>query len=85
VGEFVSGYESSVVDGVGAPKDTPPEIITVLNREINAALADAAITARLANFGGTALTGSPADYGRLIGEETAKWAKVVRYAGTKVE
>ena len=85
VGEFLPGYESSVVDGVGAPKETPPEIIATLNREINAALVDAGITARLAEFGGTALTGSPAAYGTLIGEETEKWAKVVKYAGARVE
>jgi len=83
VGDFVPGYESTVTDGVGVPKNTPPEIIDRLNREINAGLADPSITARLASLGVTALPGSPTDFGRLIAEETAKWGKVIRAANIK--
>jgi tripartite-type tricarboxylate transporter receptor subunit TctC len=85
VGEFVPGYESTVTDGVGVPKNTPPEIIDRLNKEINAGLADATINARLASLGVTALPGSPADFGKLIADETNKWAKVIRFAGIKAE
>ena len=83
VGDFVPGYEASVWYGVGAPKNTPAEIIDKLNKEINAALADPKIKARLADLGGTVLTGSPADFGKLIAEETEKWAKVVKFSGAK--
>jgi tripartite-type tricarboxylate transporter receptor subunit TctC len=83
VGDFVPGYESSLVDGVGAPKNTPPEIIERLNKEINAGLAEPKLKQRLADFGGTVLPGSPEDYGRLIVAETEKWAKVVKFAGLK--
>jgi len=85
VGEFVPDYEASAWYGLGAPKGTPAEIVGTLNRETNAALADPAIKARLADFGGRALVGSPADFGRLIAEETEKWAKVVKFANIKVE
>jgi tripartite-type tricarboxylate transporter receptor subunit TctC len=85
VGEFVPGYEASVVLGVGVPKRTTVEIIDELNREINAALADPKIKARLANLGGTALAGSPADFTKLIAEETEKWGKVIKFAGIKPE
>ena len=81
VGEFVPGYEASGWFGVGAPRDTPAEIIGKLNKEINGALADPKIKARFANLGGAVLPGSPADFGRLIAAETAKWAKVIRAAG----
>jgi tripartite-type tricarboxylate transporter receptor subunit TctC len=67
------------------PKDTPPEIIDKLNKEINSALADPKFKARLADLGGTALSGSPADFGKFIADETEKWAKVVRFAGLKPE
>jgi tripartite-type tricarboxylate transporter receptor subunit TctC len=80
VGEFVPGYEASAWYGIGAPKGTPAEIVETLNKETNAALADPMIKARLADFGGRALVGSPADFGRLIVEETEKWAKVIREA-----
>jgi tripartite-type tricarboxylate transporter receptor subunit TctC len=83
VGEFVAGYEASVVLGIGVPKRTPIEIIDKLNREINAALADLKIKARLADLGGTALAGSPADFAKLIAEETEKWGKVIKFAGIK--
>jgi tripartite-type tricarboxylate transporter receptor subunit TctC len=85
VGEFVPGYEASAWYGLGAPKGTPAEIVETLNKETNAALADPTIKARLADFGGRALVGSPVDFGRLIAEETEKWAKVVKFANIKVE
>jgi tripartite-type tricarboxylate transporter receptor subunit TctC len=81
--EFVPGYEASVLDGVGVPKNTPHEIIDMLNKEINASLADPKMKARLADFGGMTLAGSPADFGKLIAEETEKWARVIKFAGIK--
>ena len=69
--------------GIGAPRDTPAEIVDKLNKEINAALADPKIKARLADLGGTALAGSPAEFGKLIADETEKWAKVIRAANIK--
>ena len=69
--------------GIGAPKGTPADIVDKLNKEINAALADPTIKARLADFGGTMLAGSPADFGRFIAGETEKWGKVVTFAGLK--
>jgi tripartite-type tricarboxylate transporter receptor subunit TctC len=83
VGDFLPGYESTLWFGVGAPKNTPAEIIDRLNREINAGLADPKIKARVADMGGTALTGSPADFGKLLAEEIEKWAKVVKFSGAK--
>jgi tripartite-type tricarboxylate transporter receptor subunit TctC len=83
VGEFVPGYEASGWHGVGAPTNTPREIVEKLNSEINAALADPKLKARLADLGGTVLVGSTADFGKLIADETEKWAKVIKYAGTK--
>jgi tripartite-type tricarboxylate transporter receptor subunit TctC len=83
--DFVPGYETSLWLGMAAPKSTPPEIIGKLNGEINAALADPKIKARLAELGGTVLPGSPADFGKLIAEETEKWAKVIRAANIKPE
>jgi tripartite-type tricarboxylate transporter receptor subunit TctC len=83
VGEFVPGYEASAWYGVGAPKNTPGEIIDRLNKEINAGLADPKMKVRLAELGGTVLPGSPADFGRLIAEETEKWAKVVKFSGAR--
>jgi tripartite-type tricarboxylate transporter receptor subunit TctC len=85
VGDFVPGYEASGFWGVGVPKNTPAEIIDKLNREINAALADPIIKARLADLGGTALAGSPSDFGKLIIGETQKWAKVIRAANIKAD
>ena len=83
VGEFVPGYEISAVQGVGAPKATPVDIIDKLNREINAALADPTITARLADLSATVLAGSAADFGKFIADETDKWGKVVKFSGAK--
>ena len=85
VGEFVADYEASVWFGVGAPKGTPAEIIDKLNREINTALADPKITARILESGGNALASSPADFGKLIADETEKWGKVIRAANIKPE
>src|SRR5262249_31201137 len=85
VGEFVPGYEASVWWGVGAPKATPAEIVEKLNKEINAALADPKMKAHLADLGGVALPGSPAELGKLIADETEKWGKVIRAAGIKAE
>jgi tripartite-type tricarboxylate transporter receptor subunit TctC len=81
VGDFVPGYEASAWFGVGATSNTPPEIID----RLNAGLADPKIKARLADLGGTVLAGSPADFGKLIAEETEKWAKVIRAANIKAE
>ena len=83
VGEFVPGYESSTWYGVGAPKNTPAEIVDKLNKEINAGLADAKIKARLADLGNIGLALSPADFGKLIADETEKWSKVVKFSGAK--
>ena len=79
------GYEASGWFGVGAPKATPAEIVDQLNKEINAGLADPKMKARLADLGGTVLAGSPADFGKLIAEETEKWGKVIRAANIKAE
>ena len=83
IGEFVPGYEASQWYGIGAPKSTPAEVIERLNRETNAVLADPKIKARLAELGASVLSGSPADFGKLIADETAKWAKVVKISGAK--
>ena len=83
MGEFVPGYEASAWQGIGAPKNTPAEIVEQLNKEVNAALADPKIKARLADLGSPALPGSPADFGKLISDETEKWGKVIKFAGIK--
>jgi len=85
VAETVPGYESDTWYGIGAPAGTPPEIVDLLNREINAGLAAPALKARLAELGGTVVTGAPADFRRLIVAETEKWGKVVKFAGIKAE
>jgi tripartite-type tricarboxylate transporter receptor subunit TctC len=85
VGDFVAGYEASNWYGVGAPTGTPAEVIDKLNKEINVALADPRIKARLADLGGAVLALSPADFGKLISDETEKWAKVIKFAGIKPE
>jgi tripartite-type tricarboxylate transporter receptor subunit TctC len=83
ISEFVPGYETSSWFGIGAPAGTPADIIETLNRETNAGLADPAIKARLADMGCMVLTGSAADFGKLIADETEKWGKVIRDAGIK--
>ena len=85
LGEFLPGYEASTWQGIGAPKNTPAEIVDRLNEEINAGLADPKMKARLADLDGTVLAGSPADFGKLIADETEKWGKVVRAADIKPE
>jgi tripartite-type tricarboxylate transporter receptor subunit TctC len=85
VGEFVPGYEISSWYGLGAPKGTSTEVIDKLNKEINEILADPKAKARLADLGGTALVGSPADFGKYIADETEKWGKVIRSANIKAE
>jgi tripartite-type tricarboxylate transporter receptor subunit TctC len=85
VGDFVPGYEASNWYGIGAPRNTPVEVIEKLNKETNAGLADPKIKARIADLGGSPLTGSPADFGRLIADETEKWGKVVKFVGIKAD
>src|SRR5262245_23592249 len=85
VGEFLPRYEASVWYGIGAPRNTPVEVIDKLNREINAGLADPKLQARLANVGGTVFAGSAAAFGKLSGDETEKWGKGIRAANIKAE
>jgi tripartite-type tricarboxylate transporter receptor subunit TctC len=85
VAEFLPGYEASAWYGVGAPRNTPDEVIGRLNKEINAALADPRMLARVADMGATLLAGSPADFGKLIANETEKWSKVVKFAGIRAD
>jgi tripartite-type tricarboxylate transporter receptor subunit TctC len=81
--ETVPDYEVSATTGIGAPRDTPSEIVERLNREIDAAFADPAMKARLAETGGTLLPGTPADFGRLVAAETETWARVIRFSGAR--
>jgi tripartite-type tricarboxylate transporter receptor subunit TctC len=85
VSQFVPGYEASSWFGIAAPKGTPAAIVDKLNQTINPGLADATIKARIADMGGMLLAGSPADFGKLVADETAKWGKVIRDAGIKAE
>jgi tripartite-type tricarboxylate transporter receptor subunit TctC len=85
LGEFVPRYEASGWQGIGAPKNTPIDIIDKLNKDVNACLADPKLKARLADLGSTPLAGSPADFGKFIADETGKWAKVIKFAGIKAE
>jgi len=85
VGESVSGYEASGWLGIVAPKNTPAEIVDTLNREINAGLADPKLTTRFANLGASVFPSTPAEFGKLIVEDTEKWAKVVQFSGAKVD
>ena len=85
ISDFVPGYEASGWFGLGAPRNTPAEIVDTLNREINAGLTDAKLKARLEGLGGTVLTGSAAAFGKLLADETEKWAKVVRFSGAKAD
>jgi tripartite-type tricarboxylate transporter receptor subunit TctC len=83
VGKFVPGYEASAFFGIGAPKNTPAEIVEKLNKEINAGLVDPQLKARIAELGGTVITGSPIAFAKLIADETEKWGKVVKFSGAK--
>jgi tripartite-type tricarboxylate transporter receptor subunit TctC len=85
VSEFLPGFEASNWFGVAAPKSTPPEIVDKLNKEINVALAEPELKARLADLGAAALAGSPADFGKFIAAEAEKWSKVIRAANIKVD
>jgi tripartite-type tricarboxylate transporter receptor subunit TctC len=85
VADFLPGYEASQWYGIGAPKNTSGEIVNKLNKDINAALADPGVKARLADIGGEVLAGSPADFGKLVADETEKWRRVVKFAGIKAE
>jgi tripartite-type tricarboxylate transporter receptor subunit TctC len=85
LGDFLPGYDASVWEGIGAPKNTPPEIVAKLNMEINAALVDPSMKARFANFGRTTFATSPAGFGKFIVEEIEKWANVIRLANIKPE
>jgi len=85
IGDFVPGYEASGFAGIGAPKNTPPEIIELLNRELNAGLAEARIRARIVDLGGTPLGGSAAEFGAIISDSITKWSKVIKFAGIKIE
>src|SRR5262249_26553186 len=84
VGDFVPGYEGTGWQGVGAPRNTPVEIIDKLNKAINAGLADPRMKGRIADLGGTVFASSPDDFGTFIAEYTEKWAKVINFAGAKV-
>jgi tripartite-type tricarboxylate transporter receptor subunit TctC len=85
ISDFLPGYEASSWDGIGAPANTPPEIIGILNKQVNAALADPAFKARLADLGAEPFAGSPAEFGKFIVDYTEKWGKLIRAAGIKAE
>ena len=85
VAEFVPGYEASGFAGIGAPRNTPTEIIDTLNKELNAGLADAKVKSRIVELGGTVLGGSPAEFGTILSDAIEKWAKVIKFAGINVE
>jgi tripartite-type tricarboxylate transporter receptor subunit TctC len=85
IGETIPGFDVSLYYGVAAPKGTPPEVIAVLNKALNAALADPKMKARIAEFGGTPLSLAPAEFGKLVADETEKWAKVVKTVGLSIE
>jgi tripartite-type tricarboxylate transporter receptor subunit TctC len=85
ISEFVPGYEASAVWGLGAPRNTPAEIVDKLNKEINSGLANPKLKGRLTEMGISVLARSPADFGKIIAEETEKWAKVVKFANIKPE
>ena len=85
IGDVVPGYAVTGWLGVGVPKGTPAEIVERLNREVNAVLAEPAVKARMIDLGSDPITGSPADFGKLVADETEKWAKVVKFAGLKAD
>jgi tripartite-type tricarboxylate transporter receptor subunit TctC len=85
VAETVAGYEASAWFGIGAPKGTPADIVGKLNRTVNAALADPRMKARLADLGGIPMTGTPAEFGKIMAAETEKWAKAVKFSGASID
>jgi len=85
VADFVPGYEASGFAGIGVPKNTPAEIIDLLNKELNAGLADSKVKGRIVELGGTVLGGTPAEFGKIISEATEKWARVIKVAGIKAD
>ena len=85
IGDFVPGYEASGFAGIGVPRNTPAEIIALLNKELNAGVADAKVQQRITELGGTPLGGSPAEFGTILAEAVEKWGKVIKFAGIKVE
>jgi tripartite-type tricarboxylate transporter receptor subunit TctC len=85
ISDFLPGYEASSWDGIGVPANTPPEIVGILNKQVNAALADPTFKARLADLGAEPFAGSPAEFGKFIVDYTEKWGKVIRAAGIKAE
>jgi tripartite-type tricarboxylate transporter receptor subunit TctC len=85
VADFVPGYEASGFAGIGAPKNTPAEIIDMLNKELNAGLADSKVKTRIVELGGTVLGGTPAEFATILSEATEKWARVIKFAGIKAE
>ena len=85
VGETLPGYEASSFYGIGAPHNTPAEVVEILNNTVNAGLADPKLNARLADLGSVPLPGPPATFGKLIADETEKWGKVIKFAGIKAQ
>ena len=85
IGDFVPGYEATNWEGIGAPANTPPEIIAILNKQVNAALIDPTFKARLVDLGAEPFTNSPAEFGKFIADYTEKWRKLIRTSGIKVE
>ena len=85
IGETVPGYEASGFAGIGVPRNTPADIIEVLNKQLNAGLADARIRSRIVELGGTVAGGTPAEFGTILAEATEKWAKVIKFAGIRAE
>jgi tripartite-type tricarboxylate transporter receptor subunit TctC len=85
VGDTVPGYEASAWFGIGAPKGTPPEVVAKINKAVNTALADPKMVARLADLGGIPMGGTPADFGKIMADETAKWEKAVKFSGASIE
>jgi tripartite-type tricarboxylate transporter receptor subunit TctC len=83
--DFLPGYEASSWNGLTAPKNTPADIVDKLNREINAAMADPKIKVKITELGGPPIFGSPAEFGKIIAEDTAKWARVIQFSGAKAE
>jgi tripartite-type tricarboxylate transporter receptor subunit TctC len=85
IADFVPGYEASGFAGIGVPRGTPAEIITLLNKELNAGLADSKVATRITELGGTVAGGTPAEFEKIISEAIDKWAKVIKFAGIKAE